>query len=787
MLSEGILSDLDSKQNMDQDEKQLLSLGYKQSLHRTYKSFDNFSAGFVSLYFIGGVRMVFTTSLSSGGPQAFWITYIVSFFFMSITAAVMAESCSALPVSGSLYLWASEYAKPKYARLVGFVVAWWSVSAWTTFIAGNTQSAANFILSELAVFHVNFPTSTTFFKFRIVQWFLSEVLLVFSVSFNYLKPRLFKYVLRISSLVIILDFFLNVIWLPIGVSKTYGFQNISFFIKTYNGTGAVPVWNWCLSFLSTASLVVGFDAPGHIAEETKNASLNAARNVFTSAFLTGLLGLPCVFLFLFCSPKLNDLFSLDAPQPFVQLYVMALGKKVHIVLNFFAVFGHILNTTMAILVSSRLVYSIARDGVLFLSNWASKVDAECQPRNSVTLIWISSSIILCIIPFSQVAFTSFISAMTLPTVSANLLVLRLSCKTDKHLQVKWSLGIVSRPFQVIAFVWCVFVMIVLSSPYQFPLSSLTFNYAPVMLVIITCCSLLMWWKTPKDAWLVRNGLGLGDEKDISVKGLEIVRQCYKVYLEAYTSVLGVNKEKLEEFYGCSLVIANREMIELNSDVLLHDAYEADVALLVVGDPLSATTHVDLLLRARKMGISTQIVYNASIMNAIGVVGLQLYNFGQTVSLVFFTETWKPDSIYFRIKENRDLGLHTLILLDLCVQEPSYESLIKGKKIYVPPRYMSISKAIEQLLELESLCNEKVYDESTLAVGVARVGSSSERIVAGSLKQLSSVDFGPPLHSLVLFGSRIHILEIEYVRAYALDIDAFDSLVKQQFPSVNRMQ
>lgn len=245
-------------------------------------------------------------------------------------------------------------------------------------------------------------------------------------------------------------------------------------------------------------------------------------------------------------------------------------------------------------------------------------------------------------------------------------------------------------------------------------------------------------------------------------------------------------EKKEEFYGRSLIIANREMVEQDSDVLLQDAYKTDIALLVVGDSLSATTHIDLLLRARQKGILTQIVHNASIMNAVSAVGLQLYNFGQTVSLVFFTETWKPNSIYFRIKENRDLGLHTLILLDLRINEPSFESLARGKKNYESPRYMSISHAIGQMLELEFLCGRKVYDESTLAIGVARIGSSTEKIVAGSFKQLASVDFGSPLHSLILFGHRIHILEIEYIRAYALDTEVFDALVQQQFPSVSKI-
>jgi diphthine synthase len=64
------------------------------------------------------------------------------------------------------------------------------------------------------------------------------------------------------------------------------------------------------------------------------------------------------------------------------------------------------------------------------------------------------------------------------------------------------------------------------------------------------------------------------------------------------------------------------------------------------------------------------------MNAVGACGLQLYNFGQTVSLVFFTDTWKPDSFYDRIKENADLGMHTLVLLDIKVKEQSEENLAR---------------------------------------------------------------------------------------------------------------
>ena len=84
-----------------------------------------------------------------------------------------------------------------------------------------------------------------------------------------------------------------------------------------------------------------------------------------------------------------------------------------------------------------------------------------------------------------------------------------------------------------------------------------------------------------------------------------------------------------------------------------------------------------MLRARALGIPTRIVHNASIMNAVGACGLQLYNFGQTVSLVFFTDSWRPDSFYDRIRENADLGMHTLVLLDIKVKEQSEENLARS--------------------------------------------------------------------------------------------------------------
>ena len=187
----------------------------------------------------------------------------------------------------------------------------------------------------------------------------------------------------------------------------------------------------------------------------------------------------------------------------------------------------------------------------------------------------------------------------------------------------------------------------------------------------------------------------------------------------------------------------------------------------------ATTHTDLVLRARELGIATKIVPNASIMSAIGCTGLQLYNFGQTVSMVFFTETWKPSSFYDRVKENVQIGLHTLVLLDIKVKEQSPENMARGRKIFEPPRYMTIAECARQMLETEEERQERVYGPQSLAIGAARVGGPDQKLVAGTLSELTRVDMGGPLHCVVLVGRRSHDMEKDFIRHFAINATTFD--------------
>lgn len=240
------------------------------------------------------------------------------------------------------------------------------------------------------------------------------------------------------------------------------------------------------------------------------------------------------------------------------------------------------------------------------------------------------------------------------------------------------------------------------------------------------------------------------------------------------------------------------MVESSSDDILAGADTSDVAFLVVGDPygylspqlrpcqdssaycIRATTHTDLVLRARELKVPVRCIPNASIMSAIGSTGLQLYNFGQTVSMVFFTESWKPCSFYDRIKENRAIGLHTLVLLDIKVKEQSMKNLARGRKIFEPPRYMTVAQCARQMIETEELRAEGAYGPDSLAIGVARVGADDQRMTSGSLQQLTDLDLGSPLHSLVLLGRRTHELERDFIREYAVDAELFDTIWRRDY-------
>lgn len=260
------------------------------------------------------------------------------------------------------------------------------------------------------------------------------------------------------------------------------------------------------------------------------------------------------------------------------------------------------------------------------------------------------------------------------------------------------------------------------------------------------------------------GTGIYSIEDISVKAKKVIDSCDVIFLEYYTSILKESKEEIEKFLGKKVILATRSLVEQESDTILAPAIDKEVAFLVIGDVFGATTHTDICLRAKEKNINIKVYHNASILTAIGITGLELYKFGKTTSLVFFDDSWKPETGYDVIKQNQKQGLHTLVLLDIKVAEPAKEDIKKGAEKPLPPRFMTVNQGIDQLLEIENKRKEKIFTNSTLCIGCARLGSETPTIKTGNAKMLLNTDFGKPLHCLIVPG-KLHFVEEEAIKLW----------------------
>ena len=245
------------------------------------------------------------------------------------------------------------------------------------------------------------------------------------------------------------------------------------------------------------------------------------------------------------------------------------------------------------------------------------------------------------------------------------------------------------------------------------------------------------------------GIGLNDEKDISIKGLETVKKADLVYLENYTSKLNCGLNFLEKLYGKKIILADRNLVESGAEkTILANAKTKEVAFLVVGDVFSATTHMDLYLRAKRHGIKTRVIPNASVLTAVGITGLQLYKFGKTASIPFYNEN--VETPYDALALNQKNNLHTLLLLD--IKEYSNDSL-------------TISEAIRYLLKVELKRGERIFTDNTLCIGCAKLGSLDQIVKAGKAKELLKFDFKNGMHCLIIPSKNLHFMEEEALKLY----------------------
>jgi diphthine synthase len=235
------------------------------------------------------------------------------------------------------------------------------------------------------------------------------------------------------------------------------------------------------------------------------------------------------------------------------------------------------------------------------------------------------------------------------------------------------------------------------------------------------------------------GLGIGDESGISMRGVEACRKSDEVYAELYTAEWRGDLAKLGRSIGKRIMVLDRHDLEDDSEKFVKRAKDKDISLLVPGDPLSATTHMNMLLDAKHGNIPFRVVHSSSIMTAVAETGLSVYNFGRTATVVGPKRGYAPTSFYDAGVINKRNGMHTLFLLDVD---------------------MDTGQGLEILLGIERKRKKGLIGPGVKAVAASGIGTEKSVILYDSVRSLLRRPLKPP--AVIIIPGRLHFVEREWL-------------------------
>ena len=249
------------------------------------------------------------------------------------------------------------------------------------------------------------------------------------------------------------------------------------------------------------------------------------------------------------------------------------------------------------------------------------------------------------------------------------------------------------------------------------------------------------------------GLGLYDERSITLRGRDVLREVDSAFAECYTSrLVGTSLGDLEARHDIDIEVRDRAGVEQDPAPILDAAAAGHAAFLTAGDTMISTTHADLRLRAHDRGIETRVVHGTTAQTAASsLTGLQNYRFGKATTLPFAdTHGGVPDSVVATVRDNRERDLHTLVYLDIDAADE---------------RYMTGDTAADLLADAlaDASTPEDAAAGDPLGVVIARAGSDDPLVRADTLDVLAGESFGPPLHLLVIPGD-LHPIERDALAA-----------------------
>ena len=506
------------------DENLLATLGYKQELKRTWSSFSNFAISFSIISILSGCFTTFSQAWNNGGPIAISIGWPLVSAFILIIGFSMSELASAYPTSGGIYWWASKLGGAK----AGFFTGWLNLIGLLAITPSVAYGAATYLNIILGAFFPNYATTflhwspfgmngdyihQQFFWFAVIMvvitllnTFSSQIL----ASLNNISVwwHVFGAAIIIAILVITPTQHQTLAWMFTTQINNSGFENGSLY------------WFYVLplGFLLTQYTITGFDASAHMAEETQDAHVAAAKGIWKSIFYSTVGGYMLLMAFLYVATKPEIVNSFDSSiNPYgagsvISILNTALTPTLFKLVLLISTAGQLFCATACITSCSRMMYAFSRDGAVPGYKYWSKVNENQVPVNAVLL----SAFIGVLITLPALwksprgiptAFYAVVSVAVIGLYLSILIPIWLRWRAGKNFKAGvWTLGNKYKWMNLIA----VFEIVVISiyfilpfepaaMPWHKDFTWLAVNYAPILLGI-ALLTLWAWWHFSVKNW-----------------------------------------------------------------------------------------------------------------------------------------------------------------------------------------------------------------------------------------------------------------------------------------------
>ncbi|KXS14563.1 amino acid transporter [Gonapodya prolifera JEL478] len=480
---------------LSEDEIRLAKMGYKQEFNRGFKFIHNFGVSFSILSVIVGVNTLLSYALVAGGSAGAVLGWIVVSFFTILVGYSLTEICSAMPTAGGLYFWAARLGGEKWGPVLSWYTSWIVIIGGVCGFVSGSYSISQFVWSLVMVWKPDLQVTIAMVAVVAIGTILVAAIL------NSIHERVLGLLMEISVYTHIVGTVFVIIMVLV---KAPTKQSASFVFQSFNNLTGQDSMGYAvlLGFLFPAWNFLGFDASAHIAEETVDSHIHAARGIYTSITSAVILGFAFLLALLFSIQDFDAILASPYPIGITQLYMDACGPIWTTVVLILVLICGICNVVCSMIANSRVVYAWSRDGGYGVK--LSKFLYYAHPVTKLPLrgVWMTASlgmILSCIGFGSNVALTAFSSVSTIGLMVSYMIPIfaKVAIAGDSFKPGPLNLGRFSNIINWISVVWVGFLAVLMSLPSAYPVVAVNLNYAPIIFVFWVGVITAIWFGSAK--------------------------------------------------------------------------------------------------------------------------------------------------------------------------------------------------------------------------------------------------------------------------------------------------